>query len=197
VRALARPLTLDPGTSELEGVDELRVETRRHLHAHTAAEEQDVENTQVGLLVPWHPVLLDEAGDDGVGSSASTDSHVGQRSSRDGQVVVTEVVQRGRQSGARVDRLRQQKEDKDSSGEERAQASYVDRTTTTRWDATTGWPGPKCGAPCHSVPFPWADLPQICPAVWECTVCIPVSPHLTGKPCSCAPGLRCSGRGCP
>lgn len=176
VRASAWLLTLDPGTSELEGVDELRVETRCHLNAHTAAEEQEVEDAQVGLLVPWHLVLLDEAGDDGVGSSASTGSHVGQQLLAMAKLSWQRSFRGGRQSGARVDRLRQQKEDKDSSVEGRARASYVDGATTTRWGSSTGRLGPECGAPCHSAPFPWAVVPQICPVV--CTEThVAVSPH--------------------
>ena len=51
---------------ELERVDELRIETRGHLNTHTTQEQPDVHNPKVRLPVPWHLVLLHEAGDDGV-----------------------------------------------------------------------------------------------------------------------------------
>jgi hypothetical protein len=52
----------------LEGVDELRVETRGHLNAHAAQEEPEIHDTHVWLLVPWHLVLSHQAGEDRVGS---------------------------------------------------------------------------------------------------------------------------------
>lgn len=64
------------GLSELERVDELRVETRCHLDTHTAQEKPQVHVPKIGLLVPWHLVLRNQAGDDGVGSVAYVD-HVG------------------------------------------------------------------------------------------------------------------------
>lgn len=61
----------------LERVDELRIETRSHLNTHTAEEQPDVHKTQIGLLVPWRLVLLDEASDDGVRGATNVD-HVGE-----------------------------------------------------------------------------------------------------------------------
>jgi hypothetical protein len=58
---------------ELQGVDELGIETRGHLDAHTAEEQPDVHAPQIRLLVPWRLVLLDEASDDGVGGAANVD----------------------------------------------------------------------------------------------------------------------------
>lgn len=65
---------------ELQRVDELRVEARRHLDAHAAEEEPHVHDAQVALLVPWHLVLLHEARDNGVRCGADVDvdvDHVG------------------------------------------------------------------------------------------------------------------------
>jgi hypothetical protein len=58
---------------ELQGVDELRVETGGNLDAHAAQEQPDVEHAQVWLLVPWRLVLVDEASDDRVGGRAHVD----------------------------------------------------------------------------------------------------------------------------
>lgn len=55
-----------PLLGHLEGVDELRVETGSHLDTHAAQEEPDVHDTQIGLLVPWDLVLLDETRDNGI-----------------------------------------------------------------------------------------------------------------------------------
>lgn len=61
----------------LERVDELRIETRSHLNTHTTEEQPDVHDTQIGLLVPWRLILLDEASDDGVRGATNVD-HVGE-----------------------------------------------------------------------------------------------------------------------
>jgi len=55
-------------SGELEGVNELRVESGGDLNAHTDDEEVNVHAPQVGLLVPWHLVLLDHARNDRVGA---------------------------------------------------------------------------------------------------------------------------------
>jgi hypothetical protein len=65
--------TLMEVRGELQGVDELRVETRGHLDAHAAQEQPDVKGAQVWLLVPWRLVLLDEASDDGIGGRTHVD----------------------------------------------------------------------------------------------------------------------------
>lgn len=72
---------LVPLLRDLEGVDELRVETGGHLNTHAAAEKPHVHHAQVRLLVPWRLVLGDKAGHDGVGSVTEVDvrlaDHVG------------------------------------------------------------------------------------------------------------------------
>jgi len=60
-------LTLVEGLRELQGVDELRIETRGHLNTHAAHEQEEVKVSKVWLPVPWHLVLLHEARNDGVG----------------------------------------------------------------------------------------------------------------------------------
>lgn len=65
------------GLRVLQSVDELRIETRGHLNAHTAKEQPDVEDTKIRLLVPWHLILIDEAGDDGIGGSTNVDHRDG------------------------------------------------------------------------------------------------------------------------
>jgi hypothetical protein len=76
-------LTLVERLRELERVDELRVETRGHLNTHAAEEEPEVHVSQVGLLVPWHPVFLDQAGDDGVTRVSCLDDGHGVEDSKD------------------------------------------------------------------------------------------------------------------
>jgi hypothetical protein len=61
--------TFVEGARELEGVDELRVETGGDLNTHAAYEEVEVHPAQIGLLVPWHLVLRNHAGNNGVGST--------------------------------------------------------------------------------------------------------------------------------
>ena len=63
----------------MQGVDELRVESRGHLDAHAAEEEPEVHHAQVGLFVPWHLVLRDQARKNGVRSTVlcPDDGHVG------------------------------------------------------------------------------------------------------------------------
>jgi hypothetical protein len=61
----------------LQSVDELRIETRGHLNTHTTKEQPDVEDTKIGLLVPWYLILLDEASDDGIGGSTNVDHRDG------------------------------------------------------------------------------------------------------------------------
>jgi hypothetical protein len=65
------------GLRVLQSVDELRIETRGHLNTHTTKEQPDVEHTKIGLLVPWHLILIDEAGDDGIGGSTNVDHRDG------------------------------------------------------------------------------------------------------------------------
>lgn len=62
--------TLVEGDGELEGANELRVETRCNLNAHAAAEEPDIHEAEVSFFPPSYLVLLQHAGDDGLGSSA-------------------------------------------------------------------------------------------------------------------------------
>lgn len=73
------------GRRELEGVDELGVETRGHLDTHAAQEEPHVHKTQVGLLVPWRRVLGDEARDDRVSGGSYIDHLEGCRALATGQ----------------------------------------------------------------------------------------------------------------
>lgn len=60
-------LTVDPRWHDLEGVDQLRIEPGRQLDTHARREQHHVEESQVGLPPPWDLVLLQQAGDDGVG----------------------------------------------------------------------------------------------------------------------------------
>lgn len=62
--------TLVEGYRELEGANELRVETRSNLNAHAAAEEPDIHESEVSFFPPSDLVLLEHAGDDGLGSRA-------------------------------------------------------------------------------------------------------------------------------
>ena len=62
--------TLVEGDRELKGANELRVETRCNLNAHAAAEEPDIHESEVSFFPPSDLVLLQHAGDDGLGSSA-------------------------------------------------------------------------------------------------------------------------------
>jgi hypothetical protein len=62
--------TLIEGSRELQGVDELRVETRCNFDTHTTDEKVEVHDPEVGLLVPWRLVLFDHARDNWIGSMA-------------------------------------------------------------------------------------------------------------------------------
>lgn len=70
-RAVHSARTLAKRRRELQRIDELGVETRGHLHAHTAKEEPEVEHSEVGLFVPWCLVVGHQARDDGVGSDGT------------------------------------------------------------------------------------------------------------------------------
>ena len=69
--------TVMEGLRVLQSIDELRIETRGHLNTHTTKEQPDVEDSKIGLLVPWHLILIDEAGDDGIGGSTNIDHRDG------------------------------------------------------------------------------------------------------------------------
>ena len=77
----AGTLTLIEWCRKLKSTDELRVETRSDFNTHTTDEQVEVHDPQIGLLVPWHLVLLDQARNDGVGSMADVwrleDTHDG------------------------------------------------------------------------------------------------------------------------
>jgi hypothetical protein len=57
----------------LKGVDKLRIETRSHLDTHATKEQPDVHDTKIRFLVPWCLVLVDEAGNDGIGGGTNVD----------------------------------------------------------------------------------------------------------------------------
>ena len=59
-------LTLVPFWDELKTVDHLRIETRRDLDAHTGGVKQQVEDSQIPLLIPRDLVLCDDSRQDGV-----------------------------------------------------------------------------------------------------------------------------------
>ena len=70
-----------PGIDNLDGVDHLRVETRRNLDSHACREEEEVKMPQVRFLVPWHQVVLDSVGENRIRRTSSifgtsTDGHV-------------------------------------------------------------------------------------------------------------------------
>jgi hypothetical protein len=73
--------TLVEGRGELERADKLRVKTGGNFDTHAANKQVEVHGPQVGLLVPWHFVLLHHARDDGVGATAGVrcleDAHGG------------------------------------------------------------------------------------------------------------------------
>lgn len=75
------PHTFIEWLRELKSVDELRVEARSDLNTHTTDKEVKIHDPQVGLLVPWHLVLLDHARNDWIGSMANVwrleDAHDG------------------------------------------------------------------------------------------------------------------------
>lgn len=66
--SLGEELTRMPPILHLQGVDELGVKARRDLNTHTACKKPNVHHPEVALFVPWHLVLIDEPGDNGVGS---------------------------------------------------------------------------------------------------------------------------------
>ena len=70
-----------PGIDNLDGIDHLRVETRRNLDPHACREKEEVEMPQIRLLVPWHQVVLDGVSENRIRRTSSifgtsTDSHV-------------------------------------------------------------------------------------------------------------------------
>ena len=55
-----------PRRHTLQTIDELRVEPRCDLDAHTCWEEKEIQLSKILLLVPWNMIAFDEAGEDGV-----------------------------------------------------------------------------------------------------------------------------------
>lgn len=46
----------------MQGVDELRIESRGHFYTHTGGEKQEVENSEIPLLVPRNVVAVNDSG---------------------------------------------------------------------------------------------------------------------------------------
>jgi hypothetical protein len=70
-------LTLQELRSELQGVDELRIEPRGHLYSHSGWEKEQVECSEIPLLVPRYIVPVNDPGQHRIAVTdlMSVDSH--------------------------------------------------------------------------------------------------------------------------